>query len=53
MVSMANVITIDNLPDVFEAGARNFCMVRPINQTNEPEKVLKEILKIYKAIGLY
>jgi thiamine-phosphate pyrophosphorylase len=46
-------ITIENLPEVLEAGARNFCMVRPINQTNEPEKVLKEILKIYKATGLY
>jgi thiamine-phosphate pyrophosphorylase len=40
-------ITLENLPDVLRAGARNFCMVRPLNETSEPEKVLKEILKIY------
>lgn len=40
-------ITLENLPDVLRAGARNFCMVRPLNQSHEPEKVLKEILKIY------
>lgn len=39
-------ITLENLPLVLEAGARNFCMVRPITQAGEPEKVLKEILKI-------
>jgi thiamine-phosphate pyrophosphorylase len=41
-------ITLENLPDVLQAGARNFCMVRPLNQTSEPEKVLKEILKTYE-----
>jgi thiamine-phosphate pyrophosphorylase len=40
-------ITLENLPDVLRAGARNFCMVRPLNQSEEPEKVLKEILKLY------
>ncbi len=40
-------ITIDNLPHVLEAGARNFCMVRPLNESTEPEKVLKDILKTY------
>jgi thiamine-phosphate pyrophosphorylase len=40
-------ITLERLPDVLRAGARNFCMVRPLNQTSEPERVLKEILKIY------
>jgi thiamine-phosphate pyrophosphorylase len=39
-------ITLENLPDVLAAGARNFCMVRPLNQSQEPEKVLKDILKI-------
>jgi thiamine-phosphate pyrophosphorylase len=42
-------ITLENLPMVLEAGARNFCMVRPITQASDPEKVLKEILKIYDA----
>jgi thiamine-phosphate pyrophosphorylase len=41
-------IILENLPDVLRAGARNFCMVRPLNQSQKPEKVLKEILKIYR-----
>jgi thiamine-phosphate pyrophosphorylase len=41
-------IILENLPDVLRAGARNFCMVRPLNQSHKPEKVLKEILKIYR-----
>ena len=55
MLSLATVpavaiggISLENLPDVLTAGARNFCMVRPINQAQNPEKVLKKILKIYK-----
>jgi thiamine-phosphate pyrophosphorylase len=42
-------ITLENLPQVLEAGARNFCMVRPLTLAAEPEKVLKEILKIYES----
>jgi thiamine-phosphate pyrophosphorylase len=42
-------ITLENLPLVLAAGAQNFCMVRPITQTTEPEKALKEILKIYRS----
>jgi thiamine-phosphate pyrophosphorylase len=41
-------ITLENLPLVLAAGAKNFCMVRPITQAQEPEKVLKEILRIYQ-----
>ncbi|MGB7567903.1 MAG: thiamine phosphate synthase [Chitinivibrionales bacterium] len=41
-------ITLENLPDVLRAGARNFCMVRQLNQSRKPEKVLQEILKIYR-----
>lgn len=41
-------ITLENLPLVLEAGAKNFCMVRPITAANEPERVLKEILKVYR-----
>jgi thiamine-phosphate pyrophosphorylase len=42
-------ITLENLPLVLEAGAKNFCMVRPITITQEPEKVLREILKVYRG----
>jgi thiamine-phosphate pyrophosphorylase len=42
-------ITLENLPLVLEAGAKNFCMVRPITTSKEPEKVLKEILKVYSG----
>jgi thiamine-phosphate pyrophosphorylase len=42
-------ITLENLPLVLEAGARNFCMVRPITLSMEPEKVLKQILGIYTS----
>ncbi len=41
-------IGLSNLRDVLGAGARNFCMVRQLMQADDPEKVLKEILKIYK-----
>jgi thiamine-phosphate pyrophosphorylase len=45
-------ISLKTLPAVLEAGARNFCMVRPINQASNPEKVLKEILKVYRDFRL-
>jgi len=55
MLSLATVpavaiggISLENLPDVLTAGARNFCMVRPFNQARDPEKTLREILKIYR-----
>jgi thiamine-phosphate pyrophosphorylase len=55
MISLSTVpavaiggISLDNLPDVLAAGAKNFCMVRPINQTSQPEKALKAILKTYE-----
>lgn len=41
-------ITLENLPLVLEAGAKNFCMVRPITTDKEPEKVLRKILQIYE-----
>jgi thiamine-phosphate pyrophosphorylase len=41
-------INLENLREVFLAGAKNFCMVRPITTAQDPEKVLKEILKVYK-----
>jgi thiamine-phosphate pyrophosphorylase len=55
MLAQANVpavtiggITLGNLPLALEAGAKNFCMVRPITMAQDPESVLKEILKIYR-----
>jgi thiamine-phosphate pyrophosphorylase len=57
MISLSTVpaiaiggITLDTLPEVLAAGASNFCMVRPLNQTSEPEKVLKEILRVYEGL---
>lgn len=59
MISLSTVpavaiggISLDTLPKVLEAGARNFCMVRPLNQSQDPEKVLKEILKTYSEYRL-
>jgi len=40
-------ISLETLPEVLAGGARNFCMVRPLNQAPNPEKVLKEIVKAY------
>lgn len=40
-------ITLENLPELVKAGARNFAMVRPINQSREPQAVLDEILAGY------
>jgi len=40
-------IALETLPDVIRGGARNFCMVRPINSSREPERILKAILETY------
>jgi thiamine-phosphate pyrophosphorylase len=40
-------IDLKNLPQVLEAGAENFCMVRQFTQSGNPGQVLKEILRIY------
>lgn len=40
-------IDLTNLPEVLEAGAKNFCMVRQFTQSENPIKVIKEIKKIY------
>jgi thiamine-phosphate pyrophosphorylase len=39
-------ITLDSLPDIISAGARNYSMVRPVNSALEPEAVLKKILEV-------
>ncbi|MBN1129436.1 MAG: thiamine phosphate synthase, partial [Chitinispirillaceae bacterium] len=41
-------IDLINLRQVLEAGASNFCMVRQIMQASEPEKVIKQAMKIYR-----
>jgi len=38
-----------NLKEVLKAGARNFCSVRPINESKNPGKILKELLEIYRG----
>jgi thiamine-phosphate pyrophosphorylase len=40
-------IDLKNLPQILEAGAQNFCMVRQFTQDGNPETVLKEIIRIY------
>jgi len=37
-----------NLREVLRTGARNFCSVRPLNETDKPEKALKLLLSIYQ-----
>lgn len=41
-------ISEERLPDVLKAGARNFCMVRPVCQTEDPKKAVQNILRIYR-----
>lgn len=41
-------ISEDRLTDVIKAGAKNFCMVRPVCQTDDPKKAIQNILQIYK-----
>jgi thiamine-phosphate pyrophosphorylase len=39
-------ITIENLPEILGAGAKNFSMVRPVNSAEYPAVVIKKILDI-------
>ena len=41
-------ITLKTLQDVLLSGAKNFCMVRQITTAQNPERVLREALKIYR-----
>jgi thiamine-phosphate pyrophosphorylase len=41
-------IDLKNLHTILEAGAENFCMVRQLTKSEDPEKVLKEALRIYR-----
>jgi thiamine-phosphate pyrophosphorylase len=39
-------IDLENLPGVLAAGAKNFCMVRQLTQSENPRQVLERILEI-------
>jgi thiamine-phosphate pyrophosphorylase len=41
-------IELSNLREVLGAGARNFCMVRQLTQVEEPERVLRDVLRIHR-----
>ena len=38
-------IDLGNLPSVLAAGAKNFCMVRQLTQSEDPKSVLEEIVR--------
>jgi len=38
-------INLENLPTVLAAGAKNFCMVRQLTQSENPKSVLEEIIR--------
>jgi len=42
-------IDLTNLPQVLEAGAKNFCMVRQLTQSENPEQILKDIIQTITA----
>ncbi len=44
-------ISLERLPDVLNAGAKNFCMVRPVCEAANPAGVIKRILDIYRKHG--
>lgn len=41
-------ISLERLPDVLKAGAKNFCIVRPVCESKEPAKVIRKILDTYR-----
>lgn len=41
-------ISLEKLPDVLLAGARNFCLVREVCESKDPAGTIKKILRIYK-----
>ncbi len=40
-------ISLELLPEVLKAGAKNFCMVRPVCDSPNPAKIIKKILAVY------
>lgn len=45
-------ISLERLPFVLENGARNFSLVRPVCDSSEPEKVIRQIRGITRRFGL-
>jgi len=41
-------INADNLPDLLEAGIRNFCVVRAVNDAPDPVGAIRNLQKIWK-----
>jgi thiamine-phosphate pyrophosphorylase len=41
-------IDLTNLRSVLDAGAKNFCMVRALMRSGNPEKTLKNVLSVYR-----
>lgn len=40
-------ISLERLPDVLRAGAKNFCLVRPVCEASNPAKIIKSIFAVY------
>jgi thiamine-phosphate pyrophosphorylase len=40
-------ISLERLSEVLKAGAKNFCMVRPVCEADDPGKVAKNIIKVF------
>lgn len=43
-------IDADNLQQVLEAGAKNYCVVRAVNQSHDPATQIKRLQKIWKSV---
>ena len=46
-------IDLERIKDVLQAGAHNFCVVRLLNQAENPKAILKKILEEYKKHCAY
>jgi thiamine-phosphate pyrophosphorylase len=40
-------ISLERLPEVLKAGAKIYCMVRPVCEADDPGKVVKNIIKVF------
>ncbi len=45
-------IDLENLPSVLAAGAKNFCMVRQLTQSENPKSVLEKIVRIVNGFKI-
>ena len=42
-------ITIDNLPDVIQAGADSVCMVSAITMSKDPESSARQLVNVWES----